>query len=100
MFYHKLRYHVSVVGSELELITRTRVPYSNYSYTKLSVVKLEHSGGAFVHVVTPESFVSEYGTLGLVLNSLSRIFFLYSKQVKRFNGKMCKNRIITGSYTY
>ena len=62
-----MRHYVSVVGSELELITRTRVPYSD---TKLSVVKLEHSGGAFVHVVTPESFVSEYGTLGLVLNSL------------------------------
>ena len=24
-----------------------------------------------MHVVTPESFVSEYGTLGLVLNSLN-----------------------------
>ena len=65
-----MRHYVSVVGSELELITRTRVPYSD---TKLSVVKLEHSGGAFVHVVTPESFVSEYGTLGLVLNSLKKV---------------------------
>ena len=64
-----MRYHVNVIGSELELITRTRVPYSD---TKLSVVNLEHSGGAFVHVVTPESFVSEYGTLGLVLNSLNK----------------------------
>ena len=74
MFYHKLRFHVIVVGSELELITRTRVPYSD---TKLSVVKLEHSGEAFVHVVTPESFVSEYGTLELVLNSLITFSLLW-----------------------
>ena len=51
-----LRYYVSVVGLELEFITRTRsrVPYSD---TKLSVVKLKHSGGAFVLVVTPEFFM-------------------------------------------